>query len=203
MEDLSLQQFCRLTASSQPVPGGGGVSALAGALAASLASMVVNLSKDKKKYQEYAEEYKSLITELEDLRESLLKAIEEDAQAFRPLAEAYSLPKETPGYEEKLESCLKDAAASPMRILKMICRIITIDERLALIGSKISVSDAACSVMLARGALYAAAINVSVNTRLMKDREYACKLDQETEEIVKEYAGKADKVYEDIKMRLK
>ena len=202
MKDQTLDRFTELTASKEAVPGGGGVSALAASLAASLSEMVTNLTVGKKKYQEYETELQDLGKEAEALRLELLECIRKDAEAFRPLALAYAEDRNAEGHEERMEECLRRAAASPFAILKLCTRIIEIDERLALIGSRLSVSDAATAVMLGHGVLYGAAINVLVNTRLMKDREYAQKLDRETEDLVKEYSKRAEKTYDDIVRRL-
>ena len=202
MENKTLKEFTIEAASKQPVPGGGGVSALVGSLAASLAEMVTNLTIGKKKYLEYTEELEDLKKELDILRSNLLDCINKDAEAFKPLAEAYSLPKDSEGYLEKLEACLKVAADSPLLILKYTTRIIDIDERLAQIGSKLAVSDAATSVMLAHGTLYGAYINILVNTRLMKDLEYADILNKQAVDLLDEYSVKALNIYDDICKRL-
>ena len=203
MKDLSLERFSLEAASSAPVPGGGGVSGAVGSLAASLAEMVANLTIGKKKYLEYTDEFETIIKKLEELRIALLNSINEDAEAFKPLAEVYSLPKDSEGYEQKMESCLRTAATSPMNILKLTSKIIDIDERLAVIGSKISVSDAATSIMLAHGVLYGAYVNIVVNTRLMKDKEYAEKFENEAKTILDDYSKKALDIYNQILQRLK
>lgn len=202
MKDMTLKQFAEAAASKEPIPGGGGVSALAGSLAASLAEMVTNLTIGKKKYLEYTDELTEIRKELEGLRTDLLDCIEKDAEAFRPLAEAYSLPKDSEGYAEKLEECLHQASEPPLLILKYCTRIIELDERLAVIGSKLAVSDAATSVMLAHGTLYGAYINVLVNTELMKDREFADRRDLEAKALLEEYAPRALKTFEEIRRRL-
>jgi formiminotetrahydrofolate cyclodeaminase len=202
MENTTLKQFTEMTSSKDPIPGGGCVSALVGSLAAALGEMVTNLTIGKKKYLEYTFELTDIRKELDLLRSNLLGCINKDAQAFEPLAEAYSLPKDTPGYEEKLEECLKTAASSPLLILKYACRVIDLDERLAVIGSKLSVSDAATSVMLAHGVLYGAYVNILVNTRLMKDEAYADQMNKEAVELLDEYSVKALNIYDDICKRL-
>ena len=202
MENKLLRQFTELTASKDPVPGGGGVCALAGSLAAALGEMVTNLTIGKKKYLEYTFELTDIRKELDILRSNLLTCINKDAEAFFPLAQIYALPKDTPGYQEKMEECLRKAADSPMLILKYAVRIIDLDERLAIIGSKLSVSDAATSVMLAHGVLYGAYVNILVNTNLMKDREYASNMNDEAIHLVDEYSVKALNVYDDICKRL-
>ena len=202
MENKTLKEFSELSASKEPVPGGGGVSAYVGSLASALAEMVTNLTFGKKKYLEYTFELEQLRKELDIIRSNLLDCINKDAEAFRPLAEVYSLPKDTEGYEEMMEECLKKAAEPPMLILKYCTRIVEIDERLAVIGSKISVSDAATSVMLAHGAMYGAYVNILVNTRLMKDREYAESVNDEAVILLDEYSVMALNIYDDICKRL-
>ena len=202
MENLTLKQFSEAVSSKDPTPGGGGVSAAVGALAASLGEMVANLTFGKKKYLEYTFELTDIRKELEILRINLLGCINKDAQAFEPLAKVYALPKDSEGYEEKMEECLRKAAEPPFLILKYAARIIELDERLGQIGSKLAVSDAATSVMLAHGVLYAAYVNVLVNTRLMKDRDQANYLNEESVKILDEYSVMALNIYDDICKRL-
>ncbi|MBR2578056.1 MAG: cyclodeaminase/cyclohydrolase family protein [Erysipelotrichaceae bacterium] len=202
MDKKSIREFAKLAASKEPVPGGGGVSAAVGALASSLGEMVTNLTIGKAKYLIYTDELSDIRKELENIRNGLLDCINGDAEAFKPLAEVYASPKDSEGYEEKMEERLRNAANSPLLILRHCMRIIELDERLAVIGSKLSVSDAATSVMLAHGAMYGAHVNVLVNTRLMKDREYARNLDKETAELLEKYSVLALNVYDDICKRL-
>ena len=202
MENNTLKTFSELAASKDPIPGGGGVSAYVGTLASSLGEMVTNLTIGKKKYLEYTNELEDIKKELDILRVNLLDCINKDAEAFKPLAEAYSMPKDSEGYEERMEECLKQAANPPLLILKYCTRIVDLDERLAIIGSKLSVSDAATSVMLAHGAMYGAYINVLVNTRLMKDKEYADNLTKEAVDLLDEYSVKALNIFDDICRRL-
>ena len=202
MENNTLKTFSELAASKDPIPGGGGVSAYVGTLASSLGEMVTNLTIGKKKYLEYNDELQDIKKELDILRINLLECINKDAEAFEPLAKAYSLPKDSEGYEEKMEACLKEAANPPFLILKYCTRIIELDERLAVIGSKIAVSDAATSVMLAYGAMYGAFVNILVNTSLMKDLEYADKLNVEARDLLDKYSVLALNIYDDICKRL-
>ncbi|MBQ3384932.1 MAG: cyclodeaminase/cyclohydrolase family protein [Erysipelotrichaceae bacterium] len=202
MLDKSIREFTELSASKAPVPGGGGVSALVGSLAASLAEMVTNLTTGKKKYAEYEDEIQRIMKETAELRISLLNWVNEDAEAFEPLAKAYSMDKNDPCYAETMEKCLRTAADAPYHILQLCCRVVELDERLAEIGSKLAVSDAATSVMLAHGAIYGALINIKVNTRLMKDRDYADELDQKASEMVREYAERALNCYKAVEKRL-
>ena len=198
----SLENFSIASASKDPVPGGGGVSGAVGALAASLAQMVTNLTIGKKYYASYENELKEIKEKSERLRCELLESINEDAKAFKPLADIYSLDRSTPDYDTLMEEALRNAALSPYNIMTLCRDVIELDERLAVIGSKIAVSDAATSVMLAHGALYGAFINVRVNTRLMKDKEYAAKMEEDARAMLNEYSERALSCYKAVEKRL-
>lgn len=202
MENKTLKEFTELAASKNPTPGGGGVCADVASLASSLGQMVTNLTIGKQKYIQYTNELNDIRKELDILRLNLLDCINKDAQAFEPLARAYKMDKNDPNYESIMEESLKCAAGIPLLILKYATRIIDLDERLAVIGSKISVSDAATSVMLAHGVLYGAYINILVNTRLMKNRKDAEELDKTAVALLDEYSVKALNCFDDICKRL-
>ena len=202
MYNKSLEEFSKLTASKQPVPGGGGVCANVGALASALGEMVTNLTSVKVKYIQYTDELNIIKKELEILRINLLDCINRDAQSFEPLAIAYKKDKNDPDYESVMEESLKVAASSPLLILKYCTRIVDLDERLAVIGSKISVSDAATSVMLAHGVMYGAYVNILVNTQLMKNKDNAKIFEDEAVKLLDEYSVKALNIFDDICKRL-
>lgn len=198
MKDKTLDEFTKELASSSPTPSGGGAAALCGALAVSLASMVSNLTTGKKKYAEHEETYKFLIAQTEVLRQSLLQQIENDATAFQPLAQAYSIPKDDPCRDATLEKCLNDAAQPPMQILMQCCEVVNILEQLKTIGSKLVLSDVACGAAMARAAIESAAVNVKVNTRLMKNRLNSHALDQKVDNLLKIYVEKAQNIYDEL-----
>ena len=202
MYKKTIQEFSELTASKNPTPGGGGVCASVAALASSLGQMVTNLTIGKEKYIQYTVELNDIRKELDILRLNLLDCINKDAEAFEPLAKAYKMDKNSPNYDAIMEESLKCAAGIPLLIFRYCTRIIDLDERLAVIGSKISVSDAATSVMLAYGAMYGAYVNILVNTRLMKDKEYAEGLNSEVAKQLDEYSVLALNIYDDICKRL-
>lgn len=202
MQNKTLNEFSILAASKDPTPGGGGVCADVAALASSLGEMVTNLTIGKEKYIQYTSELNDIKKELEILRINLLDCINKDAEAFQPLAKAYKMDKNDPNYAQIMEECLKCAAGIPLLILRYTTRIIDLDERLAVIGSKISVSDAATSVMLAHGVLYGAYINILVNTRLMKNKENADIFNNEAVSLLDEYSVKALNCFDDICKRL-
>ena len=90
----------------------------------------------------------------------------------------------------------------PFAILEYCTKVVELDERLAVIGSKLAVSDAGTSVMLAHGAMYGAFLNVRVNTRLMKDTAFAEDLEGKAAALLEEYAARALRCYEAVRERL-
>lgn len=194
----TLTEFSEALASSAPAPGGGGVSALVAALAAGLGLMVGNLTVGKKKYQANEEELKVLMAETERIRCRLLRLIDEDATAFAPLAAAYSIPKDAEGRDDIMETCLAAAAAVPMEILELSCRVIELQQDFKRLGSVLAVSDAGTGVVLAWSAMYAAALNVLVNTKAMKNKEMRDRLNGRVRKLMDKYWVIADKVYEEV-----
>ena len=200
--NMDISRYNEALASRAATPGGGGASALAASLGAALGSMVCNLTISKKKYEEHREEIESIAAELEALRVKCEQLMDDDAFAFEPLAKAYSIPKDAPGRDEEMERCLRLAAEPPMELLRLCCRGILIHERLEKIGSVLAISDVATGVVMLWAAMYGAAVNVRVNTRLMKDRDYAESLNAELAELMEGHWKTADEVYEKVWERL-
>ena len=195
MNDLSVRAFTDELAAKVSVPGGGGASALVGALASALGSMVGNFTLGKKKYADVEPEIIRLMDKAAELQNKLLACIDKDAEGFEPLSRAYGLPKDAPGRDETLEKCLRDAAAVPFEIAELAAEVIAVHEEFAKKGSKLMVSDAGCGAAFARAALEGAVLNVRVNTKLMKDREYAANLDARVDELLAAGRRDADAVY--------
>ena len=205
--EMKCEDFVEVLASKEPVPGGGGASALAGAIGMALGHMVGSLTVGKKKYADVEEEIKALMLRAEDLQKKLLSLVEEDAKVFEPLAKAYSLPKDTE--EEKAERAkvmavvLRDACEVPLGIMRTCCEAIDVTAEFAAKGSALAISDAGCSATILRSALKAASLNVFINTKSMEDREYAEAVNAEAEEMLAVYGEKAENIFESVKGRLR
>ena len=201
MLEQSVRGFTEQLASKAPVPGGGGASALVGAIGIALGDMVGELTVGKKKYAAVEEDVKALMAKAQDLRVRLLGCVNKDAEAFAPLSRAYGIPKDDPTRDEVMEACLRTAAAAPMEILDLCCEAIELQREFADKGSVLAVSDAATGVVFCWSAMYGAAVNVKVNTKAMKDRAYADKLNAHVDEQMAKYWPIAEKVYEDVYRR--
>ncbi len=199
--------FTDVLASKASVPGGGGASALVGAVGTALGSMVGALTVGKKKYADVEAEIIALMEKAESVRAELLRQIDEDARVFEPLSKAYGLPKETE--EEKaekariMEACLRDACSVPMEIMEKCCEAILLQKEFAAKGSSLAISDAGVGVAFCKAALQGASLNVFINTKSMKDREYASGLDKKALEMLDTYVPMADEIYESVFARLK
>lgn len=205
--DQSLRAFTEVLASKAPVPGGGGASALVGALGTALGSMVGSLTVGKKKYAAVEEDIKGLMKQAEVLQAELLALVEKDAEVFAPLAAAYGMPKESK--EEKAEKArvmelvLKDACSVPLEIMEKCCQAIDLHREFAEKGSVLAVSDAGVGVIFAKAALQGASLNVFINTGSMQDRAYAETLNEKAEKMLMEYTVAADEVYAKVYSQLK
>ena len=198
MLNKSVAEFTEALASKAAVPGGGGASALVGAIGIALGDMVGELTVGKKKYADVEEDVKALMVRAQELRVKLLSCVNKDAEAFEPLSRAYGIPKDDPARDEVMEKCLRDAAAAPLEILDLCCEAIDLQKEFAAKGSVLAVSDAATGVVFCWSAMYGAAVNVKVNTKSMKDREYAGKINAHVDEQIAKYRTVAEKVYQDV-----
>lgn len=193
-------------ASKAPVPGGGGASALGGALAAALGQMVANLTVGKKRYADVEEEMQECLCKLNILQMELMALADKDAEVFAPLAEAYGMPSSTE--EEKaekdrvMEEHLLAASLVPMMMLEKAASVLDYVELLEKKGSKMAVSDAGVAAQFARTALTGAVMNVYINTKSMKNRKVAEELNEKADELLAEGMKKADEIYNSVRRKL-
>ena len=196
------ESFIKKLASSSPTPGGGGASALVGAVAAALASMVANITLKNNKDDALT----NLITALTTLQKDLLILIEEDAKAFLPLAAAYKLPaktaKEQAEKEQKKEEALKNACHTPLQIMQKCCQVIDICIELKTVAKPIVISDIGVGITLCKSALEGASLNVFCNTKLMNNREIATELNKEAKNLLSIFCAKSQQLFFQIKNQL-
>ena len=199
MADRTLYGFLDELSSGAPTPGGGGASAVCGAVAAALGSMVGNLTSGKKKYAEYQNEIEATISKCGMLVKEFEDLGEKDEKVFEPLAKAYSIPKDQEGRDEILEGVLKEASTAPYEVVEKAYETALVLERLAVIGSRLAVSDVGVAAAACETAAKGAAMNVYINTKSMKDRVYADELNRKTFDLVDKTTEVCRKVYEDVK----
>ena len=206
LENQTIQTFSKDLISKKPVPGGGGASALAGALAACLGGMATNLTIGKKKFVPIEPMLKEKLQLLEQHRQTLLSSMEEDALAFEPLSKAYGLPANTEeeiAFKQKtLEQCLWQAAQPPMKILRIGTEVVEILCALRGNISKLVQSDLGCAAAMARACVHCAAMNVWINAQLLKDQEKANELYQQSKGYLEKATEGCDRLVEEVEASL-
>lgn len=198
----NIEEYIKELASKAPVPGGGGASAVAGALSAALSSMVCNLTIGKKSFAAVEEDIKNILSDMNKHMENFIKLSDKDAQVFYPLSQAYSFKpqneEEKSLHEANMEKLLFDAAIVPLDIMKEANSMLNSIDFLAKKGSKLAISDAGVAVGLLRSAVCGAMMNVVINVKYMKDRDIAQRLLDEASEILEDTMNKSDIIYREV-----
>ena len=195
----SCTEFVTVLASNAPVPGGGGASALVGAVGTALGNMVGSLTVGKKKYADVEEEIIALKARCDRLQKDLLDQIAADAKGFEPLAKAYGIPKDDPTRDQVLEEATITACAVPVKIMELCCEALDAIKVFAEKGSRLAVSDAGCGAVCVKAALQAASLNVFINTKTLKDRELAGEMNARCLGMLEKYCALADEIFETVK----
>lgn len=203
MNGLSIEEFASKLASKDAVPGGGGASALVGALGAALASMVGNLTVGKPRYAAVEEDVRKLTVRANAAREKLLALIAEDARAFEPLSKAYGIPRDDPDRESIMEAALRRASEPPLEMMRVCAEVVEILSGLIDKGSVLAVSDVGVGAALAGAAMKGASLNVFINTGLMKDAAFAAALNAEADRLLEENISKADSLCAETARRVR
>ncbi|MCD8324511.1 MAG: cyclodeaminase/cyclohydrolase family protein [Clostridiales bacterium] len=202
-KEYSLNDFTAVLASKEAVPGGGGASALVGAVGIALGNMVGSLTVGKKTYADVEKEMTARMEEAGTLQEELLACMDADAEAFLPLSKAYGIPKEDPSRPAVMEEALRTACDAPLELMRKLCRAVELMEGFAAQGSKIAISDAGVGAACCKAALQGAALNIYINTKSMQDRSYAADLEKQADAMLEEYTGRADRIYNLVTQKLR
>ncbi|MBQ3581053.1 MAG: glutamate formimidoyltransferase [Bacteroidales bacterium] len=174
--DLTCKGFCDETASDSPAPGGGSVSAYMGALAASLGTMVANLTGGKAAYDDEWEKYSDIAVKGQALKDELLHLVDEDTNAFNKIMDAFGLPKKTD--EEKaarsaaIQEATKFATEVPFKTMQKAFEAFEIVRAMIEFGNPNSVTDGGVGALAARSAVMGAHLNVKINASSLKDEAF-------------------------------
>ena len=198
MREKTIDLFLEELSSGAPVPGGGGASALMGSVSSALCSMVANLTTGKKKYAEYQCDIERILKDTAVLTDKIADLMQKDADAFEPLSKAYGIPKDDPERDDILEAALVVAAQAPYDIVIKCKEVAALVEELVTKGSRLAISDVGVAASACRAAATGAAMNVYINTKLMKNRKYAEQLNEETNRAIDEIVAICDKAYKEV-----
>lgn len=186
--DLTVKGFAEETSRESPAPGGGSVSAYMGALGASLATMVANLSSHKPGWDDQWSEFAAVAEEGMALQERLLHLVDEDTEAFNRIMSAFGMPKNTPEEKaartEAIQTATIFAAEVPLETMKASFEVFAVCRKMVEKGNPNSVSDAGVGALAARAAVLGAGMNVKINAGSLKNREQAEALIAQANELI-------------------
>ncbi len=187
LTELTIKDFISKVISNDPVPGGGSVSALNGALAAALSAMVANLTVGRKKYAEVNDLMQELSTRFEKLSQKLIEDVDRDSDAYNRVFAAFKLPKETDEEKqfrsEAIQQETKYAAQVPMEVARAVYEVLPQIDAIAQKGNSNAVTDACVSMMCARTAILGALLNVRINLTSIKDEAFVNAMREEADTI--------------------
>ncbi len=197
-DNMTLMQFLEAVSSEKAEPGGGGVAAYIAALGASLSRMVINLTVNKKKYDDVKLELNSINESLHELSIHYLDCIKKDDLAFMKVLDSLALPKTTDeeikSRNEKLQDSFKYAANIPFELGKKAYDTMEFVEKVIEKGNKDLVTDGIISAMLIRCAVLAAFINVKINLKYIKDEEFVKEIKEKIEYMEKDINIREQKI---------
>ncbi|MFM2385731.1 MAG: hypothetical protein RL660_488 [Bacteroidota bacterium] len=186
--NMKLNAFATETASESPAPGGGSISAYAGALGAALGTMVANLSSHKKGWDDRCAEFSAHAENGQALMKELLALVDEDTNAFNTIMNAFSLPKNTDEEKAIRSKAIQDATLYatevPLRTMRAAATAMPLCKAMAEIGNPNSVSDAGVGALCIKVAVHGAYLNVKINAVGLKDKATAEKLMAEAQQML-------------------
>jgi len=172
--------FLEAVATPTATPGGGSVSAFAGALAAALGQMVAGLSRKKKSQAEFVDQLSAALDVMRKAADELVVAIDRDAESYDAVMAAYKLPQgdaqETRQREEAIQKATKLAAEVPLEVAG---RAIALFEQLGQLDSIVAASmrsDLQVGRLMAAAGARGALANVEINLGGLSDTSYVASM---------------------------
>jgi len=205
-EKEGLEGFIDQVASSSPAPGGGSVSAAAGALASALSSMVCRLTIGKKRFKDVQDELKQVLEKAETIRKQMQEFIIKDAESFDRVMDAFKLPKYTDEEKKKrdeaVEEATKGAIGVPFQVMEKALEALGIIRVVVEKGNPNMISDAGVSSLMARAAAEGAYLNVRINLNSIQDQDFVASHRQKAENLKREVLGLAGEIEKVVEEKL-
>lgn len=201
-----LRDFANELSSESPAPGGGSVAALAGSLGAALASMVANLTVGKKGYETVWDEMKDIAVKGQELKDKLLRAVDEDTEAFNRLMAAFGHPKNTEEQmaqrEAVIQQATKDACLVPLSVMENSIEVLKLAKVVGEKGNDNAASDAGVASLMARAAVFGAGLNVKINLPGISDKAFVADLSSRVKILMEEAHQMQDNVLEIVNRKI-
>lgn len=205
--DSTVKEFLNKVAGSDPVPGGGSIAALNGAIASALAAMVANLTIGKKGYEPHEELMRHISGLALQQKDVFVDDIDRDSEAYDKVFACFKMAKTTD--EEKatrsaaIQEATKHAALVPMQVARNAFELMAIIMDVARLGNRNAVTDACVAMMSARSAVLGALMNVRINLGSLKDKELVAKLSDEADKLERLACEKEKELLDEINEELR
>lgn len=205
--DLTVKDFLDKVAGNDPVPGGGSIAALNGAIASALAAMVAGLTIDKKGYEAQDEIMRRIQALAIEKQDGFLSDVDRDSDAYNQVFGCFKMPKATD--EEKaarsaaIQEATRFAALVPMQVARNAYELMDMIADVARQGNRNAVTDACVAMMSARSAVLGALMNVRINLGSLKDKAFVAQLQSEADELERNAGLKEKELLEAIKQDLR
>ncbi|NOX36542.1 MAG: glutamate formimidoyltransferase [Calditrichaeota bacterium] len=174
--EMKVNEFTHEVSRETPAPGGGSIAALAGALGAALGSMVSNLAIGKPGYEAVENELNQLAERAQEIKDKLLKAVDDDTNAFNAYMEARRMPQNTPeekaAREKAIQDGLKQAVNVPFTTAQLSMEALKVCREAAEKGNVNSISDAGVGAQMAYSGVLGGVFNVWINLPPIKDEAF-------------------------------
>ena len=173
LADLTVKDFLDKVAGNDPVPGGGSIAALGGALASALATMVTRLTIGKKGYEASEEVMQHAQTITTRFQKEFIALIDKDSEAY----------EEKAARSAAIQEATRHAALIPMEVARKALEVMPVIADIARLGNRNAITDACVAMMAARSAVLGALLNVRINLGVLKDKEFVQELQAEADRI--------------------
>jgi len=175
--EQGMDAFVSKVAAAAPLPGGGSVAALAGALAAALGEMMAGLTEGREKFLSVQPIVRDAHARVAVLRDTLRALVSEDAEAYRLLLNALRMPRDTEEQRikrtEAVQCAVRGATDTPLRTARAAFEVLECLRVLIEVGNPNARSDAAVGAQMAYASLKGAQYNVLTNIRALNDASFA------------------------------
>lgn len=202
LKQHNLNDFIHILASDTPTPGGGSVSALAGAVGAALTEMVARLTLGREKYEEYEDLVQGVAAHAVTLRALLVSAIDKDAASYKAVSDTFSMPKSTDeektARREAMQLALKAAVEPPFEIMGLGLAVLECADKLIGRSNINAVSDLGVAALNLKSAMQGAWLNVLINLGSITDKNFSEEYHKRGAEILETGINLADKIYSDV-----
>ncbi len=174
--EMKVTDFVDEVSRESPAPGGGSIAALAGSLGAALASMVSNLTANKRGSEKLDDILNEAADKLQEIKNALVKAVDDDTNAFNAYMDARRLPNKTDEdkkiREGAMQAGLKQAVMVPLGTAQRSYEAIELAEVVAKNGNPASITDVGVGAQSAYTGVLGGIYNVLINLKDITDKKF-------------------------------